>query len=254
ALGLFGFLGLIVVWPILATNPARTVPIAVALTGAGLAVGCLIAARLGLIETVVRVFQRIRAGPAVDPRPARAAMSAKETITRAQGAQTGSVAASTIWHLAGWLVNVAELWLACHFLGLRPSLAVVFAGEALGALCDGVFFFVPMRIGAAEGGRVFLFSLLGLTAAQGLTLGVVRRVRELSWTAIGLVICPWLEAPDTPALSGGHHRAVSAIDPATGTEIGSPVIHAGNSQAREAVDEREPALDRDPNQRASAVP
>src|SRR5262245_40344645 len=47
ALGLFGFLGLIVVWPILATNPARTVPIAVALAGAGLAVSCLIVARLG---------------------------------------------------------------------------------------------------------------------------------------------------------------------------------------------------------------
>ena len=89
-------------------------------------------------------------------------------------------------------MNVAELWLACHFLGLRPSLGVVFAGEALGALCDGVFFFVPMRIGAAEGGRVFVFALLGFSAAQGLTLGLVRRVRELAWTTIGLAIYPWL--------------------------------------------------------------
>src|SRR5262245_37591377 len=44
ALGLFGFLGLVVVWPIVARNPVGTVPIVLAaLAGAGLAAGCFIA-------------------------------------------------------------------------------------------------------------------------------------------------------------------------------------------------------------------
>jgi hypothetical protein len=114
--------------------------------------------------------------------------------------------------LAGWLVNVAELWLACHFVGLRPSLGVVFAGEALGALCDGVFFLVPMRIGAAEGGRVFLFALLGLGAAQGLALSVVRRVRELTWTAIGLVIYPWLGVRATLPCRGHRDPEATTVN------------------------------------------
>ena len=118
---------------------------------------------------------------------------------------------STIWHLVGWLVNVAELWLACHFLGLRAPLGVVFAGEALGVLFDGLFFFVPMRIGAAEGGRVFVFRLLGFSAGVGLTLGLVRRMRELAWTVAGLSIYPWLARVDGTERGSGRDRPGTAV-------------------------------------------
>jgi len=193
ALGLFGVLGLIVAWPILVTDAASSVPIAVAtFVGVGLAVGCLVAMRFGLFSTAVRIVHRLGMRCLDGSRLAGAAMSVDGEMSRFRRERTGAVARSTIWHLIGWLVNVGELWLACHFLGLRPSLGVVFAGEALGVLCDAVFFFVPMRIGAAEGGRVLVFTLLGFSAAQGLALGLVRRVRELAWTAIGLAIYPWL--------------------------------------------------------------
>jgi Lysylphosphatidylglycerol synthase TM region len=204
ALGVFGLLGLAAVWPVVAARPASAVPIvAAALAGAGLAAGSLVAVRFGLIAAVVRLFQRLKSGLVMDSRLDLAPATAEREAASGRQGWTGSVGVSTAWHLAGWLVNVAELWLACRFLGLRPSLGVVFAGEALGALCDAVFFFVPMRIGAAEGGRVFLFALLGLGAAQGLALGVVRRVRELTWTAVGLAIYPWL---GTRARTVGHRE------------------------------------------------
>src|SRR5262245_27369678 len=77
ALGLFGFLGLVVVWPIVATNPVGTVPIVLAaLAGAGLAAGCFIAVRCGLVGAAVRVFQHLRAGRPGDPRLSVAATSA----------------------------------------------------------------------------------------------------------------------------------------------------------------------------------
>jgi hypothetical protein len=117
-----------------------------------------------------------------------------------------------MWHLVGWLVNVVELWLACHFLGLHPSLGVVFAGEAFGALCDGALFYVPMRIGAAEGGRVLVFVLLGFSAAQGLTLGLVRRVRGLAWTTTGLAIYPWLCAGRAREDRAGHDREAATVN------------------------------------------
>jgi hypothetical protein len=181
ALGLFGILGLVVAWPILRTSAVSGVTVAIAtVVGMGLVVGGVVAARLGL------------------PGPLR------------QG-----LIGSTAWHLVGWLVNAVELWLACHFLDLRPSLRVVFAGEALGVLFDALFFFVPMRIGAAEGGRVLVFRLLGFSAAAGLTLGLVRRIRELAWAAAGLAIYPWLasgdrSAPGRGAGRGRHGRAVTA--------------------------------------------
>src|SRR5262245_45785079 len=67
ALGVFGLLGLVAVWPILAARPTGSVPIVVAaLAGAALAVGSLVAVRCGLIPAVVRLFQRLRSRPVMD--------------------------------------------------------------------------------------------------------------------------------------------------------------------------------------------
>ena len=203
ALGLFGILGLVVAWPILTARAVSRVTIGTAaLGGLALVVGCAAALRAGLLTTVARLFRRhgvLRTDHVrlrEPPMPTEA-----EATPRRRG-----LIASTVWHLLGWFVNVGELWLACHFLGLGTSLDVVFAGEALGVLFDAVFFFVPMRIGAAEGGRIFVFRLLGFTAATGLTLGLVRRIRELVWTIAGLAIYPWLARAGGPANGRGTGR------------------------------------------------
>jgi hypothetical protein len=213
ALGVFGFLGFMVAWPILVTNAASGVPMAVAaLVGVGLAVACFVAMRIGLFATAARIAYRLGVRRLDDSRLARAAMSVDGEIAEFQRGRMGDVVRSTMWHLVGWLVNVVELWLACHFLGLHPSLGVVFAGEAFGALCDSALFYVPMRIGAAEGGRVLVFVLLGFSAAQGLTLGLVRRVRELAWTTIGLAIYPWLGGGRALEARVGHDREATTVN------------------------------------------
>jgi hypothetical protein len=178
---------------------AVTIGVAAA-AGVGLVTAGLVAARAGLSTAVIRLSRRL-----VTTSPDRARSTAAESPAVAETPSQGGLVASTVWYLVGWLVNVAELWLACHFLGLRASLGVVFAGEALGALFDAIFFFVPMRIGAAEGGRVFVFRLLGFSAEIGLTLGLVRRIRELTWTVAGLAIYPWLARVDRAA--PGHETA-----------------------------------------------
>ena len=71
-----------------------------------------------------------------------------------------------------------------------------------------------MRL-AAEGGRVFVFGLLGFGTGIGLTLGLVRRIRELAWTVAGLAIYPWLARGDRPVPGRGtgqdrHGRVVTA--------------------------------------------
>lgn len=208
ALGLFAILGLVVAWPILTASAVSGVTIAVAAgAGVGLVVGCLVAVRLGFSAAVVRLFRRLVATQRERVRFPEAAVSTDTGM----GAFRQGLVGSTIWHLVGWLVNVAELWLACHFLGLRAPLGVVFAGEALGVLFDGLFFFVPMRIGAAEGGRVFVFRLLGFSAGVGLTLGLVRRIRELAWTVAGLSIYPWLARVDGTERGSGRDRPGTAV-------------------------------------------
>ena len=205
ALGLFGILGLLVAWPILAVSTVSGVTIAIAvLVGVGLVTGGLVAARIGVMTIGVRLFRRLVATQVDHMRLVGPAMPAEAEMRALQQGLLGS----TVWHLVGWLVNVGELWVACHVLGLRPSWGVVFGGEALGVLFDAAFFFVPMRIGAAEGGRMFVFRLLGFGAAAGLALGLVRRIRELAWAVAGLVIYAWLARGDrrVPGRGEGQDR------------------------------------------------
>jgi lysylphosphatidylglycerol synthase-like protein len=205
ALGLFGLLGVVATWPLVVASPASAVSIAVAvLGGAGLVAGSLGAIRFGLVPAAVHLFRHLRSERTADSRLESAATAASP-----QSGRTASATLSTIWDLVGWLVNVVELWLACHFLGLRPSPTVVFAGEALGALSDAVFFFVPLNTGAAEGGRVFVFTILGLGGTQGLMLALIRRVRELTWTAVGLLIYPCLGM----RVAFEHREIESALEP-----------------------------------------
>ena len=57
---------------------------------------------------------------------------------------------------------------------------------------DGILFFVPGKIGTQEAGKVLLFAALGLDPARGLTVGVVRRIRELTYAVLGLLALGWL--------------------------------------------------------------
>ena len=81
--------------------------------------------------------------------------------------------------------------------------------ETGSVLIDGILFFVPAKVGTQEGGKVFLFSALGLDPARGLTVGVVRRIRELVYAGLGLAALAWLTArAGTP-----HSSARAGADP-----------------------------------------
>lgn len=49
---------------------------------------------------------------------------------------------------------------------------------------DGMLFFVPAKVGTQE---VIVFAALGLNPARGLTVGIVRRTRQLTYAGLGLI-------------------------------------------------------------------
>ncbi len=94
---------------------------------------------------------------------------------------------STAWFFVGWAVGVIEIYLILYCFGLadwQRALTI----ETLTVAIDGLLFFVPAKAGTQEGGKVLIFSLLGLDPAKGLALGIVRRLRELTWAGVGLAI------------------------------------------------------------------
>ena len=86
----------------------------------------------------------------------------------------------------GWALGALEVFLIFHFLGLPVDLPTALTVETLSVFIDAVLFFVPGKLGTQEGGKVLIFLSLGYPAVAGLSFGIIRRVRELTWAGVGV--------------------------------------------------------------------
>ncbi len=105
-------------------------------------------------------------------------------IYTAPTAFAGSVAG----FFGGWCMGAVEVFIIMTCLGLAPTWSLALTIEVLSVAIDALLFFVPAKAGVQEGGKALIFTLLGLDPAKGLVLGIVRRLRELSWSLVGLVV------------------------------------------------------------------
>lgn len=60
--------------------------------------------------------------------------------------------------------------------------------QAFTSLFANLFFFIPMGVGAREGGFALAVGGLSLSGAYGVYASLITRLRELIWTAIGLLL------------------------------------------------------------------
>jgi hypothetical protein len=95
------------------------------------------------------------------------------------------VGAEVLFHALGVLEAYITLW---WLLGAQPQLLIAFILEAAGRLLTVVFKFVPLQMGVSEAGTAFLTGVLGLGPTLGTTLGLVRKVRMICWTAAGTLL------------------------------------------------------------------
>ena len=99
----------------------------------------------------------------------------------------GRLTLSLLFHFVGWLVGSLEVYLILHFMGTPISLATALVIEAFAAAIKSAAFLIPGGLGALEGGNMAVFAAFGLGAGVGLSMTLVRRFRELTWVAAGLV-------------------------------------------------------------------
>ena len=55
-------------------------------------------------------------------------------------------------------------------------------------ILNSILLFIPARIGSAEGVRMAVAAVVGLTPGQGAAYALVRRAREIVWLLPGFVI------------------------------------------------------------------
>ena len=115
--------------------------------------------------------------------------------------------------VAGWAVGALEIYLILRAVGVAVDWQTALALETGAVLIDGILFFVPAKVGTQEGGKVVLFAALGLDPARGLTVGVVRRIRELAYAGLGLARPRMDEYPRWRRISPAAHPGLVSAEP-----------------------------------------
>jgi uncharacterized protein (TIRG00374 family) len=92
------------------------------------------------------------------------------------------------WCFLGWCGGLLETYLIIRLLAPESGWTAAISIEVLAMILNNLIFFIPGRIGSAEGVRVGVFLLFGLPAAQGIAYGLVRRGREVLWLIPGFLV------------------------------------------------------------------
>jgi hypothetical protein len=155
----------------------------------------VIAAVLGLWAARTRPAVLSRLAPVVARLAGRSnapADAVKEVESRIYGVlqwPTGRILRVVAWHVLFHCLAVTEVWIVMRLLPGGDSITIVdaFLMESAGRFVTVAFKFVPYRLGIDEVGSGAVAQVLGLGAAMGVTLALVRRLRIIVLNAIGLV-------------------------------------------------------------------
>lgn len=104
------------------------------------------------------------------------------------------------FHLAG----VAEIYATLWFISpVAPSIRQAFILESVNRIINVAFKFIPLRAGVDEGGTGQVSKVLGFARGIGETLAIIRKGRDIFWSAVGLVLIS-KKGLSLKNLSNGH--------------------------------------------------
>jgi uncharacterized protein (TIRG00374 family) len=130
-----------------------------------------------------------------------------EVLGRFYRGQPGRLTLSIAFHLVAWLLGAVEAYLILHFVGVEVSLLTATVIEAFGTAIRFATFMIPGSVGVLEGGYAATFVALGLSAPLGVSFSLIRRVRELVWIGIGLLVFALMRPrPASPVASAPSGR------------------------------------------------
>ncbi len=159
----------------------------------------ILAQRRGMFAPLLRAAQRLGLQHRA-PDFTRRLQHLDEEIARFHGDSHGAFLLSSLSFGAGWALGILEMYLILWFLGVPVTVHRALTIEVLSVAIDGMLFFVPAKVGTQEGGKVLIFTVLGLDPGKGLALGILRRIRELSWAAVGMLILSRQQLAPRPVL------------------------------------------------------
>ena len=101
---------------------------------------------------------------------------------------------------------VLEIFVALTAMAIAAPVHYSIVIEGCVKFVSLVFFVIPTQIGVSEGTYAALFDILGLSAAGGVGLAFIRRLRTLAVSGIGLVIITALSRRRPGSVTPGNER------------------------------------------------
>jgi uncharacterized protein (TIRG00374 family) len=93
--------------------------------------------------------------------------------------------------LVNWLLQGAEVYLIFLLLNQPVGWQLALALDALAMVFTAMGFFIPVQLGAQEGGNLLLSLGFKVGAVAGMAFSIMRRIREALWLLVGLMVVTW---------------------------------------------------------------
>ena len=91
-------------------------------------------------------------------------------------------------NLSNWFFGALELYAIFYLLDERITFLEAIAIETLVQLVRAMLFFIPSNLGTQEGVFVLAVNVLKDSTPLGLAVAIIRRLREVIWISIGLIL------------------------------------------------------------------
>lgn len=105
--------------------------------------------------------------------------------------------------LANWALGVVEIYVTLVFLGHPITWADAWIVEAVAQLVRTGTFFIPLSLGAQEGAFLLVCGAVTGVPALGVSVAVVRRMREVLWIVAGFALGSALSMRPDGGADGG---------------------------------------------------
>jgi putative membrane protein len=157
---------------------------------AGIAVSALLVRwqRRDPVTLAARAARRLFPRSRLAERVAGRAGEIDERLRAFYGARPRAALASVVLHLIGWFAGAAEVFVIMLLVGHPIAVADAVVVEALAQPVRLAGLAIPGALGVQEAGGMVIFGLLGREPELGLALMLVKRVRELAFSLVGIAI------------------------------------------------------------------
>ena len=122
-----------------------------------------------------------------NPEVKAAAAEADKLLIDFYAQHRGRFGVAALCYLIAWSMGPIEILIYLTLLHQPVTWTTPVLVEALGLLVERVTFLIPGKLVSQEGGKALILSALGYPAAIGFAIGLLRRIKELTWVLMGLL-------------------------------------------------------------------